>query len=128
MARELRLNGFQANRLRTINQDKATRLDAAERQLAGQPTRLEQQRQTLARERDQELQAVLSTDQYTDYFDARARYQQLDRDYARSASASLLVNAVQNPAPVRDNNAVMGPAKTGKEARRPAPLGRTLRQ
>ncbi len=128
MTRELRLNGFQTNRLRAINTDKAAKLDVAERQLAAQPARLDQQRQAIARERDQELQAVLSTDQYTDYFDARARYQQLDRDYARSASASLLINEVRNPTPVRDNNAVMGPAKTGKEARRSVPLGRTLRQ
>jgi hypothetical protein len=129
MTRDLRLNGYQSARLRAINADKIGKLEVAERQYAKDPAQLDKQSKAIARERDQELQAVLSTDQYTDYFDARKRYAQADRNYARNASASILVNSVQNPAPVRANDATIAPAKTTKETRRTGePFGRTLRQ
>lgn len=129
MARDLHLNGYQAARLRDINHDKIARLDAAEHQYATNPEQLDKQSKAIARERDAELQAVLSTDQYSDYFDARKRYAQADHDYAHNASASILVNSVQNPAPVRANDATIAPAKT-KAANRGGggPFGRTLRQ
>ena len=126
MVRDLHLNNYQATRLRAINADKVAKLDALERQYARNPQQLEQRSKTVAQERDQELQAVLTTDQYTDYFDARKRYEQVDKNYASSASAAILVNSIQNPAPVRANDATIGPAR--KETRRPEPLGRTGRQ
>ena len=128
MTRDLRLNGYQAARLRSINADKITKLEAAERQYAKSPDQLDKQSKAIARERDTELQAVLTTDQYTDYFDARKRYAQADRDYSHNASASILVNSVQNPAPVRANNATMAPTKTKDTRRAGEPFGRTLRQ
>lgn len=128
MTRDLRLNGYQSARLRAINADKITKLEAAERLYAKNPEQLDKQSKAIARERDQELQAVLSTDQYTDYFDARKRYAQADRDYARNASASILVNSVQNPTPVRANNATIAPTKTKETRRAGEPFGRTLRQ
>ena len=126
MVRDLHLNNYQATRLRAINADKVAKLDALEHQYARNPQQLEQQSKTVTQERDQELQAVLTTDQYTDYFDARKRYAQFDKNYASSASAAILVNSIQNPAPVRANDATIGPAR--KETRRPEPLGRTVRQ
>lgn len=120
MVRDLHLNGYQASRLRDINNDKMAKLAAVESQYAKSPQTAEEQAKTIAQERDQELQAVLTTDQYTDYFDARKRYAQVDKDYARSASASLLVNSVQNPTPARANDAVIGPAKTTGKPNRPA--------
>jgi len=117
MTRDLRLNGYQSARLRAINADKITKLATAERQYANSPEQL-----------DKQLQGVLSTDQYTDYFDARKRYAQADREYSRNASASILVNSVQNPAPVRANNATIAPAKTKETRRAGEPFGRTLRQ
>jgi hypothetical protein len=128
MTRDLRLNGYQAARLRAINTDKITKLEAAERQYAKSPDQLDKQSKVIARERDQELQAVLSTDQYTDYFDARKRYTQADRDYSHNASASILVNSVQNPAPVRANDATIAPTKTKDTRRSGEPFGRTVRQ
>lgn len=128
MTRDLRLNGYQAARLRAINTDKITKLEAAERQYAKNPEQLDKQSKAIARERDEELQAVLSTDQYTDYFDARKRYAQADHDYAHNASASILINSVQNPSPVRANNATIAPAKTKDTRRAGEPFGRTLRQ
>ena len=128
MTRDLRLNGYQAARLRAINTDKITKLEAAERQYANSPEQLDKHSKAIALERDTELQGVLSTDQYTDYFDARKRYAQADRDYSRNASASILVNSVQNPAPVRANNAIIAPTKTKETRRAGEPFGRTLRQ
>jgi len=128
MTRDLRLNGYQAARLRAINADKITKLEAAERQYAKSPEQLDKQSKAIGHERDQELQAVLSTDQYTDYFDARKRYAQADHDYSHNASASILVNSVQNPAPIRANNATIAPAKTKDTHRAGEPFGRTLRQ
>jgi hypothetical protein len=128
MVRDLRLNGYQAARLRAINSDKINKLEVAERQLAKNPDQLDKQSKAISRERDQELQAVLSTDQYTDYFDARKRYAQADRNYAHNASASILVNSVQNPSPVRANNATIAPTKTKDTRRAGEPFGRTLRQ
>ncbi len=130
MTRDLRLNGYQSTRLRAINADKIAKLEAAERQYAKNPEQLEKQSKAISRERDQELQAVLSTDQYSDYFDARKRYAQADRNYAQNASAAILVNSVQNPAPVRANDATIVPTKTTTKSNRPSgePFGRTLRQ
>ncbi|TVT43071.1 hypothetical protein FNT36_02985 [Hymenobacter setariae] len=126
MVRDLHLNNYQATRLRAINTDKVAKLDALERQYARSPKQLEEQSKVVGRERDKELQAVLTTDQYTNYFDARQRYAQFDKNYAASASSAILVNSIQNPAPVRANDATIGPAR--KETRRTEPLGRTVRQ
>ena len=131
MTRDLRLNGYQAERLRAINGDKIGKLAAAEQQYAKNPAMLSKQSQAIAKERDTELQAVLSTDQYTDYFDARKRYAQADQHYAHDPSAALLVNSVQNPTPVRANNATIAPTPTktkGDNKRSGEPFGRTLRQ
>ena len=128
MVRDLHLNGYQASRLRDINNDKVAKLDELERQYAKNPQMVEAQAKNIAKERDQELQAVLTTDQYTDYFDARKRYAQVDKDYARSASASILINSVQNPTPARTNDAVISPTKTKDTSPRREPFGRTLRQ
>ena len=131
MARDLRLNGYQSARLRAINHDKIGKLAAAERQYATDPAQLNQHAQAIAHERDQELQAVLTTDQYTDYFDGRKRYAQADRNYAHNAASAILVNSVQNPTPARANDATIGPAQPakpspGKAARGAAPT-RVLR-
>lgn len=126
MVRDLHLNNYQATRLRAINNDKVAKLDALERQYASSPKQLEEQTKSVGSERDKELQSILTTDQYTSYFDARKRYAQVDKDYATSASSAILVNSVQNPVPMRANDATIGPAR--KETRRPEPLGRTVRQ
>ena len=131
MARDLRLNGYQAARLRAINSDKISKLEAAERQYAQDPGQLDRHTKSLAHERDQELQTVLTTDQYTDYFDARKRYAQADRNYALNASSAILVNSVQNPTPARANDAVMGPTRPAQpspgKARRGAQPARPVR-
>ena len=118
MARDLHLNGYQTSRVRAINADKAAKLDALERQYAQDPKTLAEKSKAIDQERATELQDILTNDQYNDYFDARKRYAQADQNYAHNASASILINSVQNPIPVRANDATIGPAQnTGKPNR-----------
>ncbi|NML64925.1 hypothetical protein HHL22_06870 [Hymenobacter sp. RP-2-7] len=120
MVRDLHLNSFLADRTRQINLDYTTKLAAIEREQARNPAEASRQTTALNQTRDQQFQALLSSDQYTDYFDARKRYAQLDHDYAHNASASLLNEAIQHPAPVRPNEAVMGQGKAGAKPGRAA--------
>jgi len=130
MVRDLRLNGYQAARLRAINEEKIAKLEANQRQ-NGDAKLLQQQNTLVYKERDRELLAVLSTDQYSDYFDARKRYNKLDQDFAAGSVANqaqaAFINSVQNPTPVRANNATIGPAKPAP-ARPAGNLGRNARR
>ncbi|HEX8656911.1 MAG TPA: hypothetical protein VF690_05230 [Hymenobacter sp.] len=127
MVHDLRLNNYQATKLRAINADKIAKIAAIERKNAGNPQLIEEQYKGVYKERDQELQAVLSTDQYSSYFGSRATYYQLDKDYANQSASILLTNSVRNPAPARANNATVAPTKP-KPANRPAGnLGRNAR-
>ena len=127
MTRQLRLNGYQAARVRAINEEKVTKMAAIERKNAGNQKLIELQQNTIYRERDQELQAVLSTDQYSDYYDSRSAYNKYDREYAGNAATAALVNSVQNPAPTRSNDATIGPARTKPISRPAGNLGRNAR-
>jgi hypothetical protein len=127
MVRDLRLNNYQATKLRAINADKVAKMAAIERKNAGNPQLIDEQCNSVCKERDQELQAVLSTDQYSSYFGSRATYYKFDKDYADQSASILLTNSVQNPAPARANNATVAPTKP-KPANRPAGnLGRNAR-
>ncbi|MBD2768066.1 hypothetical protein IC235_09205 [Hymenobacter sp. BT664] len=127
MVRDLRLNNYQATRLRAINADKVAKMAAIERKNAGNPQLIDEQCGSVCKERDQELQAVLSTDQYSSYFGSRATYYKFDKDYANQSASILLTNSVQNPAPARANNATVAPTNP-KPANRPAGnLGRNAR-
>ena len=112
MVRDLRLNGYQANRLRAINDDKVAKMAAIERKNAGNPKLIDEQCQGVCKERDRELQAVLSNDQYTDYYGSRSAFYKFDKDYAsQSANANAtFVNSVQNPSPA-SSGAVIAPAR-----------------
>ncbi|AWM32431.1 hypothetical protein [Hymenobacter nivis] len=130
MVRDLHLNGYQAARLRAINADKTTKLEAAERLNAKNAPALDQQRTGIMHERDQELRGVLSTDQYSNYYEARGRYNKADRDYASTATqvaTEALVKSVQDPAPVRANDATIGPANPKANTRPAGNLGRNAR-
>lgn len=120
MVRDLHLNGYQADRTRQINLDYTTKLAAIEREQAHNPIEAARQTVALDQAREKQLQALYSNDQFTDFFDSRKRYTQLDHDYTHNASASILQNAIQNPAPIRPNDAVLAPAKPGSSRNRPA--------
>lgn len=127
MVRDLRLNGYQAAKLRAINADKVAKMAAIERKNAGNPKLIDEECNGVCKERDQELQAVLSNDQYSSYFGSRSNYYKYDKDFASQSASILLTNSVQNPVPVRANDATVAPAKP-KPANRPAGnLGRNAR-
>ncbi|UOG76705.1 hypothetical protein MTX78_08890 [Hymenobacter tibetensis] len=113
MARDLRLNGYQASRLRAINEDKVAKMAAIEQRHAGNPQLITQQCDVVCKERDKELQAVLSNDQYSNYYDSRSTFRKYDRDYASSsANANAnFVKSVQNPSPA-SSGAVIAPSRT----------------
>lgn len=127
MAHELHLNGYQTAKVRTINADKLAKMAAIQRLNVGNPKLIDEQCNGVCKERDKEFQDFLSTDQYSTYYSARGAYNKLGRDYASNAASILLSDAVQNPAPLRANDASVGPATT-KPANRPAGnLGRNAR-
>ena len=127
MVRELHLNNYQATKLRAINADKIAKMAAIERQNAGNQKLIDEQCNGVCKERDRELQAVLSNDQYSSYFGSRANYYKYDKDFASQSASILLTNSVQNPAPQRANDASVSPASP-KPANRPAGnLGRNAR-
>lgn len=127
MVRDLRLNGYQAAKLRTINADKVAKMAAIERKNAGNPKAIDDECNGVCRERDQELQAVLSNDQYSTYYGSRATYYKYDRDYASQSASILLTNEVQNPAPLRANDATVAPARPRLVSRPAGNLGRNAR-
>jgi hypothetical protein len=110
MARDLRLNGYQSTKLRAINEDKVAKMAAIERQHAGNSKLIDEQCGAVCKERDQELRAVLSTDQYSDYYDSRSDFYKYDKDYAAKSANATFVNSVQNPLPVSSRGATIGPA------------------
>jgi hypothetical protein len=117
MAKELRLNGYQATKLRAINEDKVAKMAAIEQQHAGNPTLIEEKCKGVCKERDKELTAVLSTNQYSDYYSSRSSFYKYDKDYAATASDFLFVNSVKNPLPANSKGATIGPAKTNTPTR-----------
>ncbi|MBC6699015.1 hypothetical protein [Hymenobacter sp. BT190] len=112
MARELRLNGYQSTRLRAINEDKIAKMAAIEQRNAGNNKLIDEQCGAVCKERDRELQAVLSNDQYSSYYGSRSAYYKYDKDYASRTSNvnSEFVNSVQNPSPA-SSGAVIAPAR-----------------
>jgi hypothetical protein len=112
MTKELRLNGYQATKLRAINEDKVAKMAAIEQQHAGNPALIDEQCKGVCKERDKELSAVLTTNQYSDYYNSRSSFYKYDKDYAATASDFLFVNSVKNPLPASSKGATIGPART----------------
>lgn len=111
MTRELRLNGYQAAKLRAINEDKIAKMAVIESKYADNPKLIDEQCKNVYKERDQELRSVLSTSQYSTYYGARADFYKYDHAYANSAAGATLVKSVQNPAPASSNGAVIRPGR-----------------
>lgn len=110
MVRELRLNGYQNTRLRAINNDKIAKMAAIEQRHAGNAKVIDEQCGLVCKERDQELQAVLSNEQYSTYYSSRSAYYRSDKDYAAKSANAIFVNSVQNPSPA-SSGAVMAPSR-----------------
>ena len=84
MIQELRLNNFQAKRLREINQEKVSKMMAIEQKYATDPNLVEKNCQGVCRERDKELESFLSFDQYSKYYGNRSEFYKYDKDFAKN--------------------------------------------
>ncbi|GEO04657.1 hypothetical protein AAE02nite_23210 [Adhaeribacter aerolatus] len=87
MIQELKLNNFQANRLRAINQEKVNKMMDIEQKFAGNDALVDKNCLGVCKERDQELESFLSTDQYSAYYGARSKYYRYDKDFAAQIGA-----------------------------------------
>jgi ABC-type transporter MlaC component len=118
MIRELKLNNFQANRLRAINQEKIGKMADIEQKYAANPVLVDKNCKGVCKERDNELESFLSTDQYSVYYGARTKYYKYDKDFAAQIGAESTVasaSSEEKPAlpvgkkvvPVKRNTAVV---------------------
>ncbi len=88
MIRDLRLNNFQASRLRAINLDKANKMMDIESKYASDPTLVDKNCKGVCKERDKELEGFLSSDQYSKYYASRTQYYKVDKDFASKIGLS----------------------------------------
>jgi hypothetical protein len=99
MIRELKLNNFQSNRLREINQEKISKMTDIEQRYAYNPELVDQNCKGVCKERDNELESFLSTDQYSMYYGARNKYYKTDKEFAAQIGAIPTI-AAKNEKPV----------------------------
>ena len=86
MIRELRLNNYQANKIRQINMDVTAQIAEVEEQFKGNQQLIEEKCKAVLAARDVAFEDVLSTVQYNDYFGDRKVYDKFDKQYLASLS------------------------------------------
>ncbi|MGV3639525.1 MAG: hypothetical protein ACO1NZ_03330 [Adhaeribacter sp.] len=109
MIRDLRLNNYQANRIRAINQQAVNEMMAAERQYAANPELVDKTCKGICKERDQIVEAFLSSDQYSQYYASRSQYYKEDRNFANTMGMKNKIamnsnSANQQESQPRDNS------------------------
>jgi hypothetical protein len=98
MIQDLRLNNYQASRIRAINEEKVNQMMQVERQYAANPELVDKTCKGICKQRDKEVESFLSSDQYGQYYAARNQYYKSDRDFASQIG-------VKNRVAVQRNNA-----------------------
>jgi hypothetical protein len=116
MIRDLRLNNFQATRIRAINQDKVNKMMAIERQYAGNPELTDKNCKGVCKISDKAVESFLSADQYGQYFASRDLYYKSDRSFASQIGLNNKVAMRAKPA-----NLPVGEKGSPAEAK-PAPI------
>lgn len=96
MIRELRLNNYQANRVRAINMDVAAQITEIEQKYNGNQQLIDEQCKAVLATRDIELEDVLSTVQYNDYFGDRKVYSKVDKEFMASITEQGSENLASN--------------------------------
>ena len=91
MIQELKLNNFQANRLRAINQEKVSKMMDIEKKYAGNAALVDKNCLGVCKERDKELESFLSSDQYSMYYGSRNQYYKFDKDFADQIGATKTI-------------------------------------
>ncbi|SET14366.1 hypothetical protein [Hymenobacter actinosclerus] len=114
MTHDLRLNGYQNSRVQAINEDKQARIMAIIQKNEGNDKLIKEQCDAVCKERDKELQNVLSTDQYSNYYGSRKEYNAFSMNYKTQTTNDAFVKSVKDPAPASSKGATIGPAATSK--------------
>ncbi|MDO6391100.1 hypothetical protein Q4E40_13250 [Pontibacter sp. BT731] len=109
MIRELRLNNYQANKVREINMAVAAQITEIEQKHEGNAQLIAEQCKEVLAVRDLEFEDILSTVQYNDYFGDRKMYSKVDREFV----SSLDEQGSENMATIQktDKNAIASNAK-----------------
>lgn len=126
MARQLRLNNYQTNRLRQINLEKVARMAEIERRYPTDPARVDADCKGVCDEKEREIRALLSTSQYSDYYSARNDFYTFDkqfltepRDQTRNTAPQTQYALPGQPEPAEIKNATPDPVlKQGPKGRR----------
>lgn len=102
MIRDLALNNYQSRKIKEINLDKTTKMLAVEKKYAGNQAKIEELYKAICAERDRELENVLSTVQYNNYFGDRKHYNNLDKEFvantekAKDTNSAISTTALTN--------------------------------
>ena len=81
---DLGLNNYQSRKIREINSDVVAQKMAVETEFAGNQAIIDLKCKEICNERDVQLENVLSTKQYNDYFGDRKVYNQTEKDFMAS--------------------------------------------
>ncbi|MCP2044053.1 hypothetical protein [Pontibacter sp. HSC-36F09] len=104
MIRELRLNNYQANKVREINMDVAAQITEIEQKHEGNEQLIAEQCKKVLAVRDLEFEDILSTVQYNDYFGDRKMYSKVDSEFVSSLDKQGSENMATNEK--ADKNAI----------------------
>ena len=84
MIQKLKLNNYQSRKIREINLDKINKMMDIEQQYANDPEAVVNKCKGVCDQRDAELENLLSTDQYSQYFGSRRYFNKYDVTYAQN--------------------------------------------
>lgn len=96
MIKELRLNNYQANKVRAINLDVAAQILEIEQKHEGDEQLITEKCKEVLAARDLEFEDILSTVQYNDYFGDRKMYSKVDREFMASMNEQDTQNLASN--------------------------------
>jgi hypothetical protein len=86
MAQDLQLNNFQQAKLQAINAEVLAKMVELEYKYKDDPIKQDEACRGVCVLRDQKLETVLSTDQYSEYFGSREDFYQYDRKKSKTAN------------------------------------------
>ena len=107
MVQDLKLNNYQTRTLRKINLDKVNQMMIIEA-AGGDPMSIDNECKGVCKDRDKELEDLLSTEQYSKYYSNRPAYYKFDKDYAAGGFLKNTTAKVKDSLADNDDDANMG--------------------
>ena len=92
MIRDLGLNNYQSRKMREINREMVVDKMIVEETYAGNQAIIDQKCKEICNKRDAQLENVLSTKQYNEYFGDRKIYNKTEKDFMASLNKQQDVN------------------------------------